>query len=132
MKNREALEQQKVVNYLEILKRQGKVIEYFAPVNENKHSKQNRQSAIIFEKQAQKMGKKAGVSDLVVIFKDKVLFLEMKRPPKKLKNGKLSYAGIKVSEYQKKFLENINKSEICVGKVAYGFEEARKIIDKLL
>jgi hypothetical protein len=118
------------VQYLEILKRRGKILFYFAPMNENKQSYTNRATAMKIENKAKAMGKQAGVSDLVIILKNRVLFIEMKKAPKKLKNGKLSYTGISVSEHQKTFLNAVNSSDVCAGFVCYGFDEAKNIIDK--
>jgi hypothetical protein len=132
MKITEEQEQKKVVQYLELLKRQGKILFYFAPMNENKQSYNNRSVAIKIENKAKAMGKKSGVSDLVIILKERVLFIEMKKAPRKLKNGKLSYAGIKISDYQKAFLNAVNSSDVCAGFVAYGFDEARKLIEKFI
>jgi len=130
MKKLEELEQKKAVEYLEILKRQGKIISFFAPMNENLMSNSNRQKAIVIENKAKAMGKRKGVSDLVVILKDKVLFVELKRAGKRLKNGKISYTGIKVSENQKRFLEEVNQSSVCEGFIAYGFDDFKEKIDK--
>jgi len=130
MKNIEANHQKMFIKYLEIQKQRGNIIEYFAPVNENTSSFTNRAVALKVEAKAKAMGKKAGASDVVVILKNKVLFIEMKRPAKRLKSGKLSTAGIIVSEYQKQFLESISKSEVCEGIVCYGFDEARKYIEE--
>ena len=129
MKNIEANHQKMFIKYLEIQKQRGNIIEYFAPVNENTSSFTNRAVALKVEAKAKAMGKKAGVSDVVVILKNKVPFIEMKRPAKRLKSGKLSTAGIIVSEYQKQFLESISKSEVCEGIVCYGFDEAKNFID---
>jgi hypothetical protein len=130
MKITEETEQKKTVQYLEILKRRGKILFYFAPMNENKQSYNNRATAIKIENKAKAMGKKAGVSDLVVVLKNRLLFIEMKKAPKKLKNGKLSYTGISVSDNQKKFIEIINQSSVCKAYICYGFDEAKNIIDK--
>jgi len=115
-------EQIKVVNYLNILQKQGKVVEFFAIPN---GGSRHKLEAINLKRE----GVKSGVSDLCVILKNKVLFIEMKRPAKRLKSGKLSTAGIIVSEYQKQFLESISKSEVCEGIVCYGFDEAKNFID---
>jgi hypothetical protein len=128
----EEQEQKKVVQYLEILKRQNKILFYFSTMNENKQSYANRSVAIKIENKAKSMGKQAGVSDLVIILKERVLFIEMKKAPRKLKSGKLSIAGIKVSDYQKSFLNAVNSSDVCAGFVCYGFDEARKIIEKFI
>ena len=123
-------EQKKVVEYLRILEKQGKIITFFAPVNENKQSKTNKLMAIRLANKANAIGKKAGVSDLVIIFKDKVLFLEMKVAPKVLKSGKLSYSNSKVSENQTLFLDKIRESNVCISTIGYGWMGAKEIIDK--
>ena len=115
-------EQIKVVNYLNILQKQGKVVEFFAIPN---GGSRHKLEAINLKRE----GVKSGVSDLCVILKNRVLFIEMKRPAKKLKSGKLSYAGIKVSEHQDKFIENVSKSNVCGAVVCYGFDEAKSFID---
>ena len=115
-------EQIKVVNYLNILQKQGKVVEYFAIPN---GGSRHKLEAINLKKE----GVKSGVSDLCIILKNRVLFVEMKKAPKKLKSGNLSYAGIKVSEHQNKFIENVSKSNVCGAVVCYGFDEAKSFID---
>jgi len=67
-------EQVKVVKYLDILQAQGKVLFYFAVINEQKRVK-NSLNQMLIGKKLKQQGKKAGVSDLVVILKDKVLFI---------------------------------------------------------
>ena len=124
-------EHQKIfVEYLEIQKQRGNIIEYFAPMNENKQSFSNRAVALKIQQKSEKMGKKKGVSDLCIILKNKVLFIEMKKAPKILKrSGKLSYNGIIVSDYQNKFIETVKKSDVCNAVVCYGFNEAKSFID---
>jgi len=73
------------------------------------------------KKRNKEEGLRAGLPDLFIIIKNKPLFIEMKREK-----------GGVVSEYQKEWIEAINK---CSGIKAYickGFEEAKKIIDKYL
>ena len=128
-RNLEELEQKKAVDYLRILERQGKIIAFFAPMNENIMSGSNREKAMKIENKAKTMGKRSGVSDLVVVLRDKVLFIELKRAGKRLKSGKISYAGIKVSENQKRFLGDVKKSDVCDSFVAYGFNEFKEKLD---
>jgi hypothetical protein len=126
MRNKEEhYEQVKVINYLKILERQGKVITFFAVPN---GGSRHKVEAVTLKAE----GVRKGVSDLVVLLPNLVLFLEMKRRPKRLKNGKLSTAGIKVSNEQMDFLSKVNMSNIAVGYVAYGFDEAKKFIDKFI
>lgn len=121
----EHYEQVKVISYLNILKSQMKIIEFFAIPN---GGSRNKIEAVNLKRE----GVKAGVSDLCVILKDRVLFIEMKRPAKKLKNGKLSIAGISVSDNQKKFIEQVNLSNVVTAKVCYGFDEAKLFIDSYI
>ena len=125
MKKIEQQEQIKFVNYLFILKRQKKIITFFAIPN---GGSRNKIEAINLKKE----GVRPGVSDMEIVLKNKVLFVEMKRPPKRLKSGKLSYAGISVSDKQKEFIECVRSSEVCEAKVCYGFDEAREFIDSYL
>lgn len=132
MKKPEENEQIKTVIYLRTLKKQGKIIEFFAPMNENKASRLNKMLAIKIEQKARKMGKLKGASDLVVIFKKCVLFLEMKQKKRKLKNGALSDSHCKPTDEQTNFLELVNRSNVSIGAVAYGFDEAKYIIDEII
>jgi len=81
-------------------------------------------------KKQQKMGLRSGISDLILVFKKGVLFLEMKRSRRVLKNGNLSKQNL-ASENQLKmkkyFDENIESSAY---EIAYGFDEAKELIDK--
>ena len=122
MKKIEHHEQIKLVNYLSVLERQGKIITFFAIPN---GGSRNKMEAVNLKRE----GVKAGVSDMQVILKDKVLFIEMKRPPKRLKSGKLSYSGISVSDNQKEFIDRVRGSKVCKAKVCYGFNEAREFVD---
>lgn len=75
-------------------------------------------------------GLKAGVSDLVVMTNNKILFIEMKKCKKKLKNGELSTSGISVSEFQLQFLDEVATYDYAVSTLAYGADEAIKFIKK--
>ena len=130
MKQIEEIEQIKTVVYLRILKNQGKIIEFFAPINENKASKQNKALAIRIEQKSRRMGKRKGVSDLIIIFENCVMFMEMKQKLKRLKNGRLSNSHSNPTDEQLEFLELANSSYVCDGLVAYGFDNAKEIIDK--
>ena len=119
----EAQEQQKLVYWLRI-----KHIPHFAPTNENNTYKQDRKYAMIAEAKAKATGKLKGVSDLVVMLPKKILFIEMKRRKKKLKNGDYSISHTKVSKEQYEFLTTVNRYGYAEGRVCYGFEEARGFI----
>lgn len=120
--NKESDEQKVLVQWLRVRK-----ITHFAPINENIHSGIIRQfirptglaAKIIsmIENKLKAMGKRKGVSDLVILLpKGKTVFIEMKR-----KNGG------KESEDQSTFRDEV----IALGHDAYvchGFEEARDVV----
>ena len=122
---KECEEQKKLIQYLRL-----KNLLYFAPMNENQASFTNRKVAFLQEKKAKTMGKVKGVSDVIVILDDVVLFIELKRSPKKLKSGRLSVADTKPSKEQLDFLDRVNKSKVCVGRVCYGADEAIKFVNE--
>lgn len=110
----ELQEQTIVVQYLELLKQQGKILAYCGLPN-NTWTKSWSQK----RKQTQE-GVKKGFPDLVVVTKDTVLFLEMKR----IKGGVLS-------PEQKEWLSILPEKK-TQSVVAKGFDEAKKIIDNLV
>ena len=121
-------EQVSLCEFLEILKKQNKIIEYFSIENENKQSFTNRILAIrIAEKQA-RSGKKSGVSDMCVVLLNKVLFIEMKKRKKALKSGKLSASGISIPDSQVNFIDTVTKSNVVSGSICYGAVEAMNFI----
>lgn len=122
MKKEEQREQIALTHYLKILEQQNKILTFYAIPNGG--SRNIREAANM-----KKEGVRAGISDMCVILKDKVLYIEMKKQPRILKSGKLSYAGIKVSDNQKKFIEKVNLNPSIVAKVCYGFIEAKKFIE---
>lgn len=124
----EEVEQIHLVKYLNILKKQKKIINFFAPFNENKQSFANRRIATQIALKAQKMGKTEGVSDIFIITKEKLIAIELKRVKKVLKSGKLSNAHSKPSNEQLEFIDDINSTNYGVGHVAYGFQDAKEII----
>lgn len=110
-----------VTEYLEVLKLQGKVV-LFSHVPQETFTK-----SWVTKKKNKEMGVRAGVPDMLIVYPDRVLFLELKR----LKGGVLSDA-------QKAWIEALNAVQIpsmaaghqyVVAKVACGFDEAKEIID---
>ena len=77
------------------------------------------------------MGKLKGVSDLVVMLDDRILFIEMKRCQGLKKNGEKRQENMLKPE-QQAFLDNVNCFSYAKGFVAYGFLEAKEIIEKEL
>ena len=119
----EAEEQKCLVQWMNI-----KHIMHFSVINENNHSKLNRTFAIRNEAKAKAMGKVPGVSDVVVFLQNKILFIELKRKKKVLKNGHLSITHTKISDAQYKFMTNVNKYEYAESTICYGWEDAREFI----
>lgn len=119
----EAEEQHSVVEWLRYNN-----IMHFAPTNENNTYKQNRKYAMIAEQKAKAAGKLKGVSDLIVMLPNKILFIEMKRRRKLLKNGCTSITHTKVSKEQYEFLTKVNKFDYAEGVVCYGAKEAIELI----
>lgn len=71
-----------------------------------------------------------GVSDIIVLLEDKILFIEMKRRPKILKSGKESVSHTSISKEQKIFLESVGKFKYAESTVAYGAKQAIEFINK--
>ena len=113
----ERQEQIKVIQYLELLKRKGKILFYFAIPNGGSRN-------AIEAKNLKLEGVRAGVSDICVITRDKVIFIEMKKRAKILKSGKKSTAGIKISDSQKEFIELVTQNPNIKARICYGFNEA--------
>jgi hypothetical protein len=120
LKLRESDHQEQLVKYLLRLKSVGKVLEFFAPINENTMGFKDRNLVVSLEKKARKMGKRKGVSDIVVVLKKRILFIELKR-----EDGKPSKA-------QLEFLNGVNNSFVCTGEVCYGFQEAKELVEEML
>ncbi|MBL0721052.1 MAG: VRR-NUC domain-containing protein [Sulfurovum sp.] len=79
-----------------------------------------------------KEGVVAGVSDYIIMLPKVILFIELKRQKKLLKNGTYSISHTKLSQEQMKFLESVDKFDYAVSTVAYGFDEAKTFIEKYL
>lgn len=105
-----------VAGYLELLMIQRKVVEYTHTANET-YTKSPMQKA-----RNTRMGVRSGIPDMVVVFPRAILFLELKRPD-----------GGVVSESQKRWIEAIRRVGGPVWcEVAYGYDEAKDIIDRIL
>jgi hypothetical protein len=109
-----------VTQYLEALQVQGKVV-VFSHIPQETFTK-----SWATKNKNKRMGVRSGVPDMLIVFPEAVLFLELKR----IKGGVLS-------DSQKKWLSALtqvrskNQSEIYAG-VAYGFDDAQSQIDALL
>jgi hypothetical protein len=66
-----------------------------------------------------KMGVRAGVPDLMVIVKNQLIFIEMKREKRSV-----------TSDFQKDWIEALNKCNGVGAFVCKGFDEARALIEK--
>jgi hypothetical protein len=106
-----------VVSYLEILKQAGKVVVYTHVPQETF----TKNWGIKMKNKA--MGVRAGVPDMIIVFKYGILFLELKR-----------LKGSVTSEAQKEWIEALNATSgpggLVLATVVKGFVEAKSIIDK--
>ena len=112
----EAQEQLALIQWMNI-----KNIEYFAVPN---GGSRHKLEAINLKRQ----GVKAGVSDIVVLLDNKILFVELKRRKKLLKSGKLSTSHTSTSQAQTDFISKVSEYPYAQGKVCYGWEEAKEFI----
>ncbi len=119
---KEHIEQVKLCRDLDKLMLAKKIITYFAVPNGG--SRNIREAANL-----KKEGVRSGVSDIVIVMKDLVLFIELKRTADILKSGKLSTAKISVSDSQIDFLNVVNTGNITKAFICYGYQEA---ISKIL
>lgn len=123
-KTPEAIQQKQFIKWLRL-----KNIFHFAVVNEGNSNFKGNGKFIGSEMKA--LGKLKGVSDLVILLDDEILFIEMKRCRNKLKSGKLSSENL-ASKEQLNFLGRINQFKYSHGYVAYGATEAIKIVEQYL
>lgn len=108
--------QYQVIEYLELLQNQGKVI-LFSHVPSSTFTKSWSVKA-----RNKRLGVRPGVPDLIIVLPYKVLFLELKRE----KGGVLS-------EHQKNWISSLEQvSGNVFVSVAKGFDEAKTAIDKLV
>ena len=112
----EEQEQKALVQWLKLKK-----IFHFAPMNENKQSFTNPRVAMMIENKAKSMGKIKGVSDLIIMLPNKILFIELKRQEK---------SKAKVSDSQNAFLSKIWLFCYAKAYVCYGAREAIETITK--
>lgn len=105
-----------VVQYLEILEKQGKVLWFTWSWNGQ------YQKSIAVRLKMQREWIRPGMCDLMIIFRKRIIFIELK-----------SWSG-KPTEWQKKAISAINTVWDATGIVsaylAYSFSEAKSIIDK--
>ena len=123
----EETEQIITVKYLEFLYRKKVIIDYWATLNENKEARSIRVGVKL-----KQLGKKKGISDLTIIFKNFTLYLEMKRELKTLKNGKMSNSHSKPNREQIEFINRMNTTKHNIATVAYGSKMAINIINKCI
>ena len=121
-KRTEHQEQVEVVKYL----KRNKILHYAVPNGGQRHAKTARD--------LKSEGAVAGVPDLVIPEPNKYyhgLYIEMKRRPKRLKNGKKSVTHTKVSPEQEKWLRELNERGYYA-VVCYGEDEAIEIIEEYM
>lgn len=101
---------------------------FFANVNENRQSFTNKLLATKIEAKSKSMGKVKGVSDLTVFTENIIVFIELKKQRPILKNGNLGTPINKPTYEQMQFIANINNFKYAYGFVAYGCDEAIKVL----
>lgn len=119
----EEIEQQELIKYL---KKNNYF--FFANVNENKQSFTNKLIATKIEAKSKSMGKIKGVTDLCIFTENTIIFLELKRQRPILKSGKLGTPTNKPTEEQMQFIAKVNEYKYAYGFVAYGCDEAIRIL----
>ena len=130
---KEELEQRALVQWLKL-----KNIPHFSVPNENlfttllrKYLPKNLMHLIFtIEKKLKDMGKVKGTSDIFVFLPNNLIVIELKRVPKKLKSGKLSYTNSKTSQEQLDFIAMVNGFDYAKAKVCYGYIEAIEFIEE--
>jgi len=93
-----------------------------------------RKISTFIERKMKAEGKQKGYPDLIIDVPNRHyhgLRIEMKRRPKTLKSGKKSYAGIKVSEHQQAWLQELNQRNYKA-IVCYGSDEAIDAIEEYM
>lgn len=108
-----------LASYLQLLHNQGKVLEYAHIVNElslNRRAGQKPNMAYLNKRKAE--GWRGGVPDYLVVLKNKVIFIEMKRQK-----------GSVISDNQKSWLQALTKAGVKA-KVCHGFEAAKEFINQ--
>jgi hypothetical protein len=116
----EAREQCIVAHYLDILKSQGKILQYSATPSSTYTTSWNQKI------KNKNMGVKKGVPDLTIVHSRGVLYIEMK----KIKGGL-------VSKEQKEWIRDLNSVEESPGSqilalVCKGAEEAKTVINEVI
>ena len=101
---------------------------FFANVNENKQSFTDKLLATKIEAKSKSMGKVKGVSDLCVFTKNTIIFIELKKQRPVLKSGKLGKPTNDATKEQLEFLAKVNDYEYAYAVVAFGCDEAVKIL----
>ena len=106
----EEQEQQLLVEYLELKKIKFSALPLSTYTKSWKVKNRNK-----------RIGVRAGIPDMLCIVNNRLIFIEMKKE----KGGVLS-------DYQKSWIDELNKCEGVMAVVCKGFNEAKKVIDKQL
>lgn len=104
-----------IVEYLEILKSQGK-LNLFTAIPNSTYTKSWMQKI-----KNTKSGVRAGHPDLLIVFPSTILYLELKKEK-----------GGVVSPYQKEWISVLQNRPGVIAKIANGFDSAKNIIDSII
>ena len=96
------------------------------------HIPNEGKAKVQYMKKQRAMGLSKGISDIVVFVPSKILFIEMKRRKKELKNGTLSSSNSKISKEQQDWIDTINCYDYSDAIVCYGFADAKEFIERYL
>ena len=102
---------------------------FFATKNENNQSFNNRLVAIKIEAKAKARGKIKGTPDLCIFTDNKIVFMELKRQKPILKSGKLGKPTNDATKEQLEFLAKVNDYSYAYGIVAFGCDDAVRILE---
>ena len=101
---------------------------FFSTKNENNQSFNNRLVAIKIEAKAKARGKIKGTPDLCIFTDNTIVFMELKRQKPILKSGKLGKATNDATKEQLEFLAKVNDYFYAYGVVAFGCDDAVRIL----
>lgn len=103
-----------VANYLRLLQRQGKILLYTHIAGESPNRLWRLRNA--------RLGLTSGIPDMLIVYPKKVLFLELKRE-------KLA----RLSDNQKLWIDTLSQiGKPVYASIAYGFDQAKDIIDSMV
>lgn len=101
---------------------------------------ENTVKSIGFIRKQKMQGWRAGVSDYLVFIpkeksrlnEGKVLFIELKRAKRKLKNGNIGKSPSKIYDAQVEFIRKMDSVSIIGAKICYGADQAIEFVEQYI